>query len=526
MQEKLRQEYASLEKVNGTVEIPNPLFAYKFQSNTDAQFKFRNLSTATRYDSRTQFSAEISKRVQNKLFTERLPPFTREVNQELAVEGNLRERVVYLIQAYEKFDHVTHNQWDPARVPATGRDGRPSKVQGLGFGSIEDIHNTLHVLVGGSGDYGGHMGSVPISAFDPIFWLHHTNIDRLVSIWQGLHDDETKPDSWVSTKPARGGTWVTPPDADEGLTTPLAPFYKVANNFWDSTAVRKTTTFGYGYPETQSWNFKETADCRKDIRNHLTTLYTAGSLGNMIAASQRGGTTLDHINRALEAISQKTTSQKPESSLTSVLPPSDVPKVQVSDDRSLTKLAKDDTYLEWLVNIKAQKYPLNGKYLVRVFLGPVPQDDSTILYSVSPYHVGTFWPLGQPEDTQCDKCQRDQAARTEITGQIPLDFASAERYFADALGSLSEDDGITYLQKNLHWEVVDNQGQRLQSRRSDVDGLLVGVVSNRVKLPATEHDLPRYSPDITIYPEITTKQDGCSGRAKSTGITEDSKYFS
>lgn len=43
-------------------------------------------------------------------------------------------------------------------------------------------HGTAHVAVGGD------MGSVPTSARDPIFWLHHANIDRLWSAWmQGAH---------------------------------------------------------------------------------------------------------------------------------------------------------------------------------------------------------------------------------------------------------------------------------------------------------------------------------------------------
>ena len=37
-------------------------------------------------------------------------------------------------------------------------------------GSLEaTIHNAYHVRLGD----GGHMGEVPVAAFDPIFWLHH-----------------------------------------------------------------------------------------------------------------------------------------------------------------------------------------------------------------------------------------------------------------------------------------------------------------------------------------------------------------
>ncbi|HET8892035.1 MAG TPA: tyrosinase family protein [Candidatus Angelobacter sp.] len=42
-----------------------------------------------------------------------------------------------------------------------------------------DLHGTVHVRVGN----GRGMGSVPWAANDPIFWLHHCNIDRLWASW-------------------------------------------------------------------------------------------------------------------------------------------------------------------------------------------------------------------------------------------------------------------------------------------------------------------------------------------------------
>ncbi|GGK44745.1 tyrosinase family protein [Salinarimonas ramus] len=41
-------------------------------------------------------------------------------------------------------------------------------------------HNNAHVIVGGSQ---GHMGD-GMSPLDPIFWLHHCNVDRLAAQWQ------------------------------------------------------------------------------------------------------------------------------------------------------------------------------------------------------------------------------------------------------------------------------------------------------------------------------------------------------
>ncbi|RDB05976.1 hypothetical protein DVG78_11255 [Runella aurantiaca] len=42
---------------------------------------------------------------------------------------------------------------------------------------LEGPHGSVHVAIG------GNMGSVNRAALDPVFWLHHTNIDRLWEAW-------------------------------------------------------------------------------------------------------------------------------------------------------------------------------------------------------------------------------------------------------------------------------------------------------------------------------------------------------
>ena len=44
--------------------------------------------------------------------------------------------------------------------------------------SLESIHDLVHTLIGGP----GHMSSVPIAGFDPIFFLHHTNVGHSILI--------------------------------------------------------------------------------------------------------------------------------------------------------------------------------------------------------------------------------------------------------------------------------------------------------------------------------------------------------
>lgn len=46
---------------------------------------------------------------------------------------------------------------------------------------IDGVHGSVHVRVGGD------MGSVGSAGYDPIFYLHHANVDRLWAQWQAAH---------------------------------------------------------------------------------------------------------------------------------------------------------------------------------------------------------------------------------------------------------------------------------------------------------------------------------------------------
>jgi tyrosinase len=50
-------------------------------------------------------------------------------------------------------------------------------------------HNPVHNLIGGA------MSNVSVSPKDPIFWLHHTNIDRLWGAWSSAGGGRTMPDA-------------------------------------------------------------------------------------------------------------------------------------------------------------------------------------------------------------------------------------------------------------------------------------------------------------------------------------------
>jgi tyrosinase len=58
---------------------------------------------------------------------------------------------------------------------------------------LEDLHNGVHVCVAGT------MSDIATAAYDPLFWAHHTMIDRLWRVWQVDHPTAAPPSSLLST---------------------------------------------------------------------------------------------------------------------------------------------------------------------------------------------------------------------------------------------------------------------------------------------------------------------------------------
>lgn len=57
---------------------------------------------------------------------------------------------------------------------------------------IENVHNDVHGWTGGS------MTQITVAAYDPVFWSHHSMIDRLWYLWQVRHPTQVLPSSFTS----------------------------------------------------------------------------------------------------------------------------------------------------------------------------------------------------------------------------------------------------------------------------------------------------------------------------------------
>lgn len=133
-------------------------------------------------------------------------------------------------------DGKGHVKIDPARIglnalkegdfddDLTGGFAGPKTVFNLDGelnGQLENLpHNAVHGFVGGQSvsqptqwTQVGLMSTPQTAALDPIFWLHHANIDRLWEIWLNRDKDNKNPtgdDDWMKGPPATGRKFLLP----------------------------------------------------------------------------------------------------------------------------------------------------------------------------------------------------------------------------------------------------------------------------------------------------------------------------
>ncbi|XP_019633275.1 PREDICTED: tyrosinase-like [Branchiostoma belcheri] len=108
---------------------------------------------------------------------------------------------------------------------STGKNHENGNV--VVFGA-HTLHNQVHIYMNGT------MGENPTSPNDPIFFLHHCNVDRLLETWMRLYPVVE------SALPERG----TPPGHNRNDY--MVPFFPPRSH---ATMFKRSTEFGYDYEE-------------------------------------------------------------------------------------------------------------------------------------------------------------------------------------------------------------------------------------------------------------------------------------
>jgi len=94
------------------------------------------------------------------------------------------------------------------------------------------FHNNVHMWVG------GNMTDMQYSPQDPLFWLHHANVDRIWDLWQ-WNTNYTYPPT-TSGADATMDPW-TLRDVDVMVTTSLFYYYSSGPNIFIDLSRTSTT---------------------------------------------------------------------------------------------------------------------------------------------------------------------------------------------------------------------------------------------------------------------------------------------
>jgi tyrosinase len=331
------------------------------------------------------------------------PPWTL-VGHAGELSGQIKDQVYRLFLAssfnnYAEFATTMHGGQGPA-----------------GWLSLELIHNCIHDWVGGIGydpqppaqggdvsqdpaeRYGyGHMTDLGVAAFDPIFWLHHCNVDRQVAIYQSNNGKEQ---------------WWTGADAknDPKSSDPLFPFHSDTNfSHFTSDTVRDWTTLGYTYDDL--------VPAPEELQKRLTEKY--GVLRRVISnvRSERNMAGLDNDFLINVLYNRYALNGRSYVIHFFIGAPGEIPS-----------------------SPSAYKWSPNHVGSIHTF-------------------SANYWTRGNTNGIKCDNCNKQQNDHQLSKGQVPVTLQLLQRAASEddkwsAIKSLDTEHVVEYMKENLQWRVV------------------------------------------------------------------------
>ena len=166
-----------LNKYNTSIDKNYISLPYLFLENNGVDYSFMN------EDKITVLFDEKYITIDNPLAPQNVYYFDQEGYKKTVVRnGFLTPRNISERRKLDITNKELNNVMYAKRYPTFSSNTLSNNIlkQLIDFNPLEIPHNNLHDYIGGPG---GNMSDVPISAFDPLFWLHHCNIDRFFYNW-------------------------------------------------------------------------------------------------------------------------------------------------------------------------------------------------------------------------------------------------------------------------------------------------------------------------------------------------------
>ncbi|KAI0482999.1 hypothetical protein GGR56DRAFT_219398 [Xylariaceae sp. FL0804] len=412
---------------NGVQLIANPLYSYSFKPLINTTFP------SAPYDEWNE-----TKRAP-------VPPTAANAvsNSTAVLQGfdsilpSLQQRIYNLFSNYGNYTDFSNEAWIPYNNNGT-------------YDSLESVHDTVHIVGGGGW---GHMAIIDYSSYDPMFFLHHANVDRLFTMWQAIYNG-----TWVTPTAAVYSTHTMGMGSIQDAQTGLTPFYANGTSFWTSDMVRNHEIFGYTYAEVANKN-------RSEVIATVNSLYTDYSPATMTLVQNgklqmRDKSRGAYVDSAGLVWNQKTSSRPP-----------------------LDAVFDGNTYREWIANVRVEKHALGSSFSIYLFSGTAPDD--TALWSTAENLVGE---LGVFAGSQYQPGSSED--HTTIAGTIPLTSALMKLVASGTIPSLRAGDIEPFLRSKLKLGVALHDGTEVAA--GGVGGLHISIVSSLVTAATSEATLARW----------------------------------
>ncbi|KAK4862915.1 hypothetical protein LT330_010745 [Penicillium expansum] len=331
--------------------------------------------------------------------------------------------------------------------------------------NLEYIHNNIHGWVGG--DFNGHMSQIPVATFDPIFWLHHCNIDRIFALWQALN-----PDKWFEKSKVNAFFQETiglPDGAEITPDTELRPFHKdITGTLMKPKDIRWPYKLGYTYPELQTWNYKPEGYTSESF---ISTLRQ--TVNNLYGVSRKQ--LIDATNN--------------------------IEGVDYLEDGSKS--------LDYSFSIRYRKYALDGgePFWIRIYIS---QDGKT--HNATQDLVTEVYNFSQkPEDKAgklaCGNCKDNKNKNIKSTASISLTpILIALLKSGKDLASLARDDVLSFIRSRAYWRVFKG-GKEVPSYQVEaLDLEIIGSTND-----STVYNDATKAPKLENFKEEPTISGGAGG---------------
>ncbi|KAG8932443.1 hypothetical protein FRC02_001122 [Tulasnella sp. 418] len=323
-----------------------------------------------------------------------------------------------------------------------------SKHDHNAYTSLEGIHDSVHNCTGGdpTTNVSGHMAWLEFAGHDPIFFMHHCNVDRLFALWQAIN-----PTIYVTPGDLPHGSWTYPASNQNVVdeTTALTPFWQTQEIYWDSVASRDFRRLGYTYPEFQNVGTTDPDALSQIIKDKVAQLYPRER----------------------------------------IVPPR-APGHQLPN------------YREWLARVRAKKHGVGGGFSVYLFFGHVPDNRNEWLES--PSFAGAQHFFVTRDVSNCSNCQ----SQADIDVEAFIYFTEAINRVKPELFPFEVDEVEPWLteEKLLHWRVIRHSDSTIVNSDDPKLELQVVVLSRPHDQVARHHPAPNRG--IEVHHGITVGRPG------------------